>query len=209
MRTFCRGREGAGRDGVHLGYGQLNACRTSGGEYALGIVEPGGGAGSDQVIKPGHFRFILRYTDCMCGAVGQQLCSGRGTKLIVNDRHLATLFTKTQHGFSEVGAAGGIHPAGAEDQMTGTERSGLFTRQLGFAVDVQRRGLVCLYPGCFTAAVEDVVGGVVHQPGAQRLGFFGDGGNAGGVEQLGEVAFALGFIHRGMRGGVDDHVRLQ
>ncbi len=93
--------------------------------------------------------------------------------------------------------------------MTRAERGSLFARQLGFAVDVQRRGLVCLYPGFFTAAVEDVVGGVVHQPGAQRLGFFGDGGNAGGVEQLGEVALALGFIHRGMRGGVDDHVRLQ
>ena len=49
----------------------------------------------------------------------------------------------------------------------------------------------------------------MHQPGAQRIRFFSDGGYAGGVEQLGKVALALGFIHRGMGGGIDDHVRLQ
>ena len=49
----------------------------------------------------------------------------------------------------------------------------------------------------------------MHQPRAQRLGFFGDSGNACGIEQFGKVALALGFIHRGMGGGVDDHVRLQ
>ena len=85
MRTLSRGREGAGRNGIHLGDGQLNACRTSGSEHPLGIVEPGGGAGGDQMIQPGHFRFILRDTDRMRRAVGQQLCPGRRTKLIVDD----------------------------------------------------------------------------------------------------------------------------
>lgn len=149
MRTLSRGREGAGRNGIDLGYGQLNARRTSGSEHPLGIVEPGGGTGGNQVIEPGHFRFILRDTDRMGRAVGQQFCPGRRTKLIVDHRHLAALFTKAQHGFGKVSAASSIHPAGAEDQMTGAERGSLFARQLGFAIDVQRGGLVCLHPRLF------------------------------------------------------------
>ena len=71
MRTFRRRRERAGRHCIHLVDRQLNACRASGSEHPLGIVEPGGGAGGDQVIKAGDLRLILGDTDRMRRAVGQ------------------------------------------------------------------------------------------------------------------------------------------
>ncbi len=45
----------------------------------------------------------------------------------------------------------------------------LLAFELGAAVDAQRAGGVVFAPGLLAAAVEHVIGGVVHQPGADAL----------------------------------------
>ena len=49
----------------------------------------------------------------------------------------------------------------------------------------------------------------MHQPGAQGGGLAGEYAGGGGVEQAGQFGLALGLVHSGVRGGVDDDVRLE
>ncbi|MNJ54459.1 hypothetical protein D3C77_498980 [compost metagenome] len=69
------------------------------------------------MVKPRHLGFMLRRADRMGRAVGQQFSTGWSAELVIDDRHFTSLLAKAQHGFSEVGATGGIDPASAEDQM--------------------------------------------------------------------------------------------
>ncbi|CAJ1880173.1 hypothetical protein PEKONANI_03326 [Aeromonas jandaei] len=84
----------------------------------------------------------------------------------------------------------------------------MLTRQLGFAVNVERGGCIGFPPGALTAAIKHIVGGVMHQPGTQCFRFFGYRCHAGRVEQLGKLPLALRFVDCGMGCGVDNHIRL-
>ena len=101
-----------------------------------------------------------------------------------------------------------IHPAGAEDDVrTATLLNGLLTGQLGFAVDVERRGRVVFLPGAGTLTVEHVVGGVMHQQCAIGLAPLGQRGRHVGVEHLRQLAlFGFGLVHGRVGRGVDHNM---
>ena len=99
------------------------------------------------MVQPGNLGSVLRHAERMNGAICQQFGTGRGTKLVIDDRHLATLLAKTQHGLGKVGATGSVDPAGAEDQVARAQGRSLLTRQLGLAVDVERSGRIGFKPG--------------------------------------------------------------
>ena len=54
------------------------------------------------------------------------------------------------------------------------------------------------------AAVEDIVGRVVHQQGAHALGLDGQQSRRSGVDLAGQFGFALGLVDGGMGRGIDD-----
>ncbi|MNE70099.1 hypothetical protein D3C80_1658650 [compost metagenome] len=85
----------------------------------------------------------------------------------------------------------------------------MFPCQLGFAIYVERGGRIGFPPGALTAAIEHIVGGVMHQPGTQCFRFFGNSRHASGVEQLGELPLTLSLVDCGMGRGVDNHIRLE
>ena len=75
-----------------------------------------------------------------------------------------------------------VHPAGAQDEVLGARLlDELFAFQLGAAVHAQGAGVSVSTQGR-AAAVEHVVGAVVHQPGAQGGGL-APARRGGGVEQ--------------------------
>ena len=76
-----------------------------------------------------------------------------------------------EHRAREVAAARRVDPAGAQDQVAaaaGADR--LLAFELGAAVDAERAGGRVFVRAAAAAAVEHVVGAVVHQPGAERRG---------------------------------------
>ncbi|MNQ98497.1 hypothetical protein D3C85_1141910 [compost metagenome] len=159
------------------------------------------------MVEPSDLRFILRHADRMSCTICQQFGPGRSAKLVIDDRQFAALLGKAQHGLGEVGAAGGIHPAGAEDKMASTKCGGLFPCQLGFPIDVERCSLIALDPGALATAIEYVIGRVVDQPCAQRFGFSSNRRHTGRVEQLGKLTFALRLVDRSMGRSVDNNIR--
>ena len=142
--------------------------------------------------------------------IGQQLGAGRRTPLVIDHRQALALLGQAQHGFGEVAAARGIDPAGAQNQVLAARLPNeLLAFELGGAIHGQRCGCVVFHPGPLAAAVEHIVGAVVHQPGAQACGFFGQHAGGGGVEQACQLGFALGLVHSGVGGGVHDDLGAQ
>ncbi|MNH02189.1 hypothetical protein D3C79_614210 [compost metagenome] len=142
MGAFGRGWEGAGRHRIELRHRQFNPGFSGFGKHPLGVVKPAGSTGGNQMVQPGDLGFALRHADRMGGAIGQQLGTGWRAELVIDNRHLATLFANTQHGLGKVGTTGGVDPAGAKNQVTSAESDGLFPRQLGCAIDIERDGRI-------------------------------------------------------------------
>ena len=103
-----------------------------------------------------------------------------------------------------------IHPAGAQDQVCAAALlDGLFTRQLGGAIDVQRRRGVVFLPGARAFTVEHIVGGVMHQQRAMGLAPVGQHGRHVGVQHPGQLLLlGLGLVHRRVGGRVHHHIGL-
>jgi hypothetical protein len=142
--------------------------------------------------------------------VGQQVGAGGCAELVVDDVQRLALGRQLEHGAREVAAARGINPARAQDQMAAAAGAdGVLAVELGAAVHRQRRSGRVLGARRMAAAVEHIVGAVVHQPGALRRRRVGQHARRFGVDGRGELGFGLGFVHRGVRGGIDDHVRPQ
>ena len=81
--------------------------------------------------------------------------------------------------------------------------------ELGVTVHVQGRRRVTLKPGPAAAAIEHIVGAVVHQPGTQGLRLARQLTHRGRIDQTGQLRLALGLVHGRVRGGVDNDLRGQ
>ena len=83
---------------------------------------------------------------------------------------------------------GAVDPAGAKDKNPATGlKNGFFASQFGRAISIQRGRCVLLCPRALFRAIEDIIGGVMHQKriGPQR--FFGQDARRLGVETVWEV----------------------
>ena len=104
------------------------------------IIKPGGGAAGHQVVNTGQRGSLCAISDdlanSMGGDVSNQIGPGRCAKLVVDDGEFVALLTQAQHGFGKVATAGGVDPAGTENQvargMAGNQRLAL---QLAGTVD--------------------------------------------------------------------------
>ena len=87
-----------------------------------------------------------------------------GAPLVVDDGEAFALLRQAQHGLAKLPPRG-VDPAGAQDEVLGAGLlDELFAFELGAAVHAQGRGVSVSTQGG-AAAVEHVVGAVVHQPG--------------------------------------------
>ena len=85
-------------------------------------------------------------------------------------------------------------------------RQSEFAVALGAAVDAQRVGGIVLRVGALLGAVEDVVGGVVDEEGAEPRGLLAKNTRRNGVDRDGRLAVGFGLVDGGVGGGVDDDV---
>ena len=144
----------------------------------------------------------------MGGYIGEQFGSGGRTELVVNHLHQFAFARQAQHGFGKVSTPRGVHPTGAENQMP----LAAFSQQtlafeLGLPVGVERIRNIVFFPRLGSAAVEDVIGAVIHQPRAQTLRFFCQHADGGGVDGACYIGFAFGFIDRRMSRRIHNHMR--
>ncbi|MNT91884.1 hypothetical protein D3C72_2330570 [compost metagenome] len=100
----------------------------------------------------------------MGGDVGDQFCTRRGTVLVIDHAQAVTLRSQAQHGFGEIVAACGIHPAGAEDQVLATgSLDRLLAGQLAGAIGIQWVNGIVFAPRLGALPREHIVGGVMYQ----------------------------------------------
>jgi len=212
VRALRRGGESAaghGVDGLHAPV-ELGAQAPGLLDHGAGVAVPSGFASGCEVVGAG-FGSASEHQGHGVGAdVGDQLGAGGGAALVIDHAQALALLRQAQHGFGEVGAAGGIDPAGAKDQVPtpgGEDRP--LPRQLAVAIDVERAGRAALGPRQVAAAVEHVVGAVVHQPSPALVRQLRQQARCVGVDALRQRRLALGFVDCGVGGGVDDHLRTQ
>ena len=168
---------------------------------------PGGLAAGNEVVQPAELGIGQGGAGGMGGDVGEQLGAGGRAMLVVDDGERVPLGGQAEHGLGEVAAAGGIHPAGTEDEVAAAALADeVFAFELGTAVDGQGAGGRVFRARGVAAAVKDVVGGVMDEQRAAPGGFAGEDARREGVEGAGEVGFAFGFVDSGVGGGVDDQV---
>lgn len=171
---FGRGGEGAGGHGFYsvLRYLQGHAVFAGQVQHETGIAVPGSFASGYQVVKAGYLWSVLRSAQGVGGNVGQQVGPSGRADLVVYYGKCVSFLAQAQHGLGEVAATCGIHPTGAKGQVLAAGFSdGGFAFRLGLAVNVQWIGGIGFHPGGAAAAIEYVVGGIVHQPGVEALGF--------------------------------------
>ncbi len=139
--------------------------------------------------------------------VGQQVGPGGRADLVVDHVQFGLRGRQAQHRLGEVAAARGVDPAGAQDQVPAAALADLpLAIELGAPVDRQRAGGRVFGARLVAAAVEDVVGAVVHQPGAGRRGAAREHAGRVGVDRLGEVGLRFRLVDGRVGGGVDDQV---
>ena len=142
----------------------------------------------------------------------RHVCGEReAADLVVHHGHLVEAVVRVgaavgeaRHGLHEV-AAVADHPRAAQDVVRGARRHGEVSGRLGLPVDRQRaEGLVLVVdlPG----AVEDVVGGDVHQRDAVLGAYLGEQRRAGRIGLPGGGAALTGLrpVDRGVGAAVDD-----
>ena len=87
-----------------------------------------------------------------------------------------------------------------------TLRRQTFAFEFGLPVGVERIGCIVFFPRLGSAAVEDVIGAVMHQPRAQTLRFFRQHAHGGSVDGACQFGFAFGFIDGGVSRRIHNHV---
>ena len=123
-------------------------------------------AAGHQMIGAGQRRITHRFTDCRRRSLPAAHAGGRPCWSSMMES--VSFHPPGGAWFCKVGAAGGIYPAGMENQMT---RVALLQRQftgtLGFAINVQRAGRFIFLAIMAAGAVEHIVRGIVHHQGTQ------------------------------------------
>jgi hypothetical protein len=127
--------------------------------------------------------------------------------LIGDDVQLFAFLGQSQHRLGKITAARCKYPARAQDQMVcAGSAHAFFASALGTPIHRQRiRGIV-LDIRCRLAAIEHVVGGIVHHPGAMCACFFGEHAGCRGVDAVRAVGVRFGFVDGSIGRGIDDHI---
>jgi hypothetical protein len=161
------------------------------------------------MVQTGYCRIVPCRAYRVRRHVGQQVGTGGGAYLVVDDRKRVAFLRQPQHGFGKIAAARAIDPAGAENEMPASGLPDeLLTLQLGAPVHTERPGGVGLAPRLVAAAVEHIVGGVVDQPGIAVSGFLRQYAGSQRIDGARAFCFVFGLVHGGVSPGIDDDVRL-
>ena len=131
---------------------------------------------------------------------GQPVNMGRRADLIGNHADFGAFLHQAQHGVDEIAANRRIHPGSAHDQRIGA--GGNFACQLGGTIGADRIGCGIGTIGLARRAVENKIGGNMHQ--SRRMG--GKQGNGIGVDALGERGVSFGLVDGGVGGCVENDV---
>ena len=215
-RPWRRERIGAGRYGSNrLGLNLEGLTRRKRRpDNGLGIGMPGGDAIRNQVIqaegesRPPLPSRRLVAQDGMGSHIRQQRGRCRGTGLVRHDLEHITLGCKAQDGFGKVTAVGAKDPAGPKNQAIGPTRlHRLFSVEFGFSVDALRVGYIVLCVGTGLGAVEDVIGGVVNNQGAEPFCFFTQDAGGHTINGLSKLRFGFGLVYSGISRRIDDDGR--
>ena len=130
---------------------------------------------------------------------------GRATELVGDHRELVALTRQSQHRLQEILAVDAVYPRGAKDEVVRLRLAhARFAFGLGAAIDGERRDRIVLDIGAGFLAVENVVGGEVHE---RHAGVGTGSGEDGGPFDIGsarELGLVLGAIDRCVGGGIDD-----
>jgi len=144
-----------------------------------------------------------------CGA-GEHGGRGRRAELIGDHAQRLAFARNPQDGEEEVLPPRRIDPAGAEDPVPRAARANrLFTFELACAIDVDRIRGIALRVRLGLGAVEDVIGGVVDEQRTEPPCFLGEDARRAGIDREGRFALALGAVHGGVGGRVDQDLGLQ
>ena len=179
-----------------------------------GETVPGRCAAGDQMMRADErfaLRTIRRQPAIQRGerAVHDQPGIGRCAVLVGNHAQFVALGAEAQHGAQEIVTVRRVDPRGAEDEMVGTAvAQRLFAGQLAAAVGAERAGGRVGGVRLRLPAVEHVVGGIVDHQRAVHRRPAAQHADRLAVDAGGQCLLLLGTIDRGVRGGVDDHVRL-
>ena len=191
---------------VGLGGGVADACRVVAGTLVhrageLGPVDDF--AGVRHVVGAVFRAREEQVQSSSCQILGE----GRATPLVGDHGRVDAALCQGGHGTHKV-LAGTDNPAGAQGVVLTPRGGGNLTGCLGCAVDAQRcQGVILrVFLAQGQGAVEDVVGGHVHQ---RQVGFLADGGERAHAQGVGCPGFTttlggLGLIHGGVGRSVDD-----
>src|SRR6185437_4174660 len=229
--TFCFGRVIGSADGMHhwRALDQSRALRAF--ENRARKAAPTGLAGSHEVIRavgcgpppaavrsrfarvrtrsaPSGGRGCAPLRDGLCSDLRDQSRRRGRADLVVHHAQRVAFRAQAQHGTQEVLSARGIHPCGAKDQVArAAVAQCIFAREFGTTVHADGMGGIDLAIRARRAAIEYVIGGVMHharavlfRPGTQHA-------ERVAIDALRELGFVLRAIDGGVGGGVDDDVR--
>ena len=200
---------GDGLDGFRLHLERLAGLGGLSDDVA-GVVAPVGFAAGNAMIGAvgeSALAFALPLANELGGNIGEQRGRGGHPPLVGDDAQAVAIGGEFEHGLGEVAAMRADDPAGTQDQVP--RIGGLqcqFAVALGQAVDALRvRGIV-FDVGALLGAVEDVIGGVMDNEGAEPGGFFAKNARCDGVHRGSTFLIALGLVDGGVGGRVDDDV---
>jgi hypothetical protein len=202
-------------DGLDVGEGGCRFFFALEADGLGGEAVPGGLAAARGMIDAADFRQyvgegpvfggLFAASDDLDGHFGEVAAPGGRAMLIAYDAEMFALAGEFEDGEEEVFTLSAVDPTGAEDQVAGTRGGeGLFAGEFAGSVDADRGRGVGLHVRCSAGAAEDVVGGEVNDTGSDRAGLFADGPGGFGVDGVGEVGLALGFVDCSVGAGVDD-----
>ena len=213
-RAFGGGRVVGGCDGLDR-FG-LDLDRLAGFDRfandEAGVVAPVGFTAGNAMVgavgKVGFcFAFALPLANELGGNIGEKRGRGRGAPLVGDDAEALTLSRKFEHGLGEVGAVGTDDPTGAQDQVARVGFcEGKLAVALGAAVDALRVGRIGFAVGAVLDAVEDVIGGVMHDQRADLRRFFTENARCDGVDRGSTSLITLGLVNGGVGSRVDDDI---
>lgn len=180
------------------------------GEDRLGDIGPDGFARRAHVEHAAQVRIIrprsqvARHGEDHIGDVER---AGRASRLVGDDADLVARFGEAQHRLDEVLAEGAVDPGRAQDGVVvGGGRDRPFAGELARAIGRDRAGRIVFAIGPVEPAVEDIIGRELDHGDAQRRCGTRRFAGSLAIDAHGEFGLALGLIHGGIGGRVDDHV---
>ncbi|KAG1451290.1 hypothetical protein G6F57_016203 [Rhizopus arrhizus] len=168
---------------------------------------PTGGAAGSQMIDAGRQPLLSVAGHGLCCDVGDQRGGGRCADLVCHDIQTVPGPGQTQDGCGKVTAMRRVDPAAAEHQRVAAAfQHCRLPPELGGAIDVQRAGRIGFRVRLVAVAVEDIVGGIVHQQGACVLRVLRQRGDRLRVDLISRLPIGFGLVDGGIGRRVHDYI---